>query len=113
MKKRALLAAVVMGLAIALLAVRGYAGDPTHDPKIQERFERQQMRIDQGVKTGTLTKDEAALVQDNLNKIKADEAQLKAAGKLTDKEKARIMKKLDLNSKMIMKEKHNAIRQIE
>jgi uncharacterized protein HemX len=113
MKKRVLLAAVVMGLAIALLAVGGYAGDPTHDPNIQKRFDKQQMRINDGVRTGKLTKDEAALVQDNLDRIKADEAQLKAAGKLTGKEKERINKKLDMNGKMISKEKQNAIKRIE
>jgi len=113
MKKRVILAAVAMAMAIALSAVGSYAADTTHDPNIQKRFEKQQMRIDEGVRTGKLTKDEAALVQDNLDRIKADEAQLKAAGKLTPKEKNRIEHKLDLNSKMIMKQKRNAIKHIE
>jgi hypothetical protein len=113
MKKRVLLAAVVMGLTIALLAARGYAADATHDPNIQKRFEHQQKRINDGLASGQLTRDEAALVQDNLNRIMADEAQLKAAGKLTPKEKARIEHKLDMNSDMIYKEKHNAIRRID
>lgn len=114
MKKRVLLTAVVMGMAIVLLVSRGYAAnDPSHDPKIVEMIENQQMRIDQGVKKGQLTKDEAALVQGNLDRIKADEAQLKAAGKLTEKEKTRIIKKLDQNSKMIHQERGNVIRQID
>lgn len=113
MKKRALLVAVVMGLAVVLLTAGVYAGDKTHDPNIQKRFESQQKRIDQGVASGQLTKDEAALVQDNLNRIMADEAKLKAAAQLTDKEKARINKKLDQNSDMITREKHNVIKRID
>jgi len=78
-----------------------------------ERLHHQQQRIDNGVKKGLLTKDEAALVQDNLDRIKAEEEELKAAGKLTVKEKKRLHHKLDLNSTMIKKEKKNAIRYIE
>ncbi len=113
MKGRVSFAAVVMGLAIALLTVGAYAADALHDPGIQKRFEHQQKRIDQGIASGQLTKDEAALVQDNLNRIMADEARLKAAGKLTPKEKARLEHKLDLNSDMIYREKHNVIKRID
>jgi hypothetical protein len=113
MKKRVLLASIVMGLAIVLLAAGGYAADATHDPGIQKRFVNQQKRIDNGIASRQLTQEEAAIVQDNLNRIMADEAQLKAAGKLTPKEKARIEQKLDLNSEMIIREKHNAIRRLD
>jgi polyhydroxyalkanoate synthesis regulator phasin len=82
-------------------------------PGIVERFEHQQKRIDDGVKKGSLTTEEAALVQDNLNRIKADEAKLKADGKLTPKEKESLNHKLDLNGQMIKKEKKNAIKHID
>jgi len=110
------LAVVMVGLPMVLFSAGAYASDPdhkTHDPKIVERFEHQQKRIDDGVKKGSLTTEEAALVQDNLNRIKAEEAKLKAAGQLTPKEKESLSHKLDLNSEMIKKEKKNAIRHIE
>jgi hypothetical protein len=114
MKKRPFYSAVAAVVGIVLLSVGAFAAnDPTHDPNIVARFERQQMRIDQGVKSGTLTKDEAALVQDNLNRIKAEEAKLKAAGQLTPKAKESLNKKLDLNSKMIDSQKKNAIKRID
>lgn len=108
---------VLVGLPLVLLGPGAFAkdagNDPFHDPKIVERFERQQQRIDNGLKKGLLTKDEAVMVQGNLDRIKAEEAKLKAAGQLTLKEKKSLNHKLDLNSKMIESEKKNAIRQIE
>ena len=117
-KQLSFLAVVMVGLPMVLFSAGTYASEPDHNPKTQdpnivERFEHQQKRIDEGVKTGSLTTEEAALVQDNLNRIKADEAKLKADGKLTPKERESSNHKLDLNSQMIKKEKHNAIRHIE
>jgi polyhydroxyalkanoate synthesis regulator phasin len=117
-KQLSFLAVVMVGLPMVLFSAGAYASDPdhnplTHDPKIVERFEHQQKRIDDGVKKGSLTTEEAALVQGNLDRIKADEEKLKAAGQLTPKEKERLEHKLDLNSEMIKKEKHNEIKHIE
>jgi polyhydroxyalkanoate synthesis regulator phasin len=115
-KQLSFLAVVMVGLPMVLFSAGAYASDPdhkTHDPKIVERFEHQQKRIDDGVKKGSLTTEEAALVQDNLNRIKAEEAKLKDAGQLTPKEKESLNHKLDLNSEMIKKEKQNVIRHID
>src|SRR5580765_354914 len=81
-KPLSLLAVVIVGLPLVLFNAGAYASDPNYKPLV-ERFEHQQERIDDGVKKGSLTTEEAALVQDNLNRIKADEAKLKAAGQLT------------------------------
>lgn len=117
MRRRLVCLALVVGLPLLFFGPGAFAeerkNDPFHDPKIVERFERQQQRIDHGVKKGMLTKDEAALVQDNLNRIKDEEAKLKAAGQLTPKAKASLMHKLDLNSKMISAETKNAIKRID
>lgn len=114
MKKQLPFFAVLMGLAMVQLSTGAYAAnDPAHDPIITERFERQQMRIDEGIKNGSLTKEEAAAVQDNLNRIKAEETQLKTAGQLTEKAKESLMHKLDQNSKMIDSEKKNTIMRID
>jgi polyhydroxyalkanoate synthesis regulator phasin len=115
-KQLSFLAVVMVGLPMVLFNAGAYASEPdhkTHDPGIMERFEHQQKRIDDGVKKGSLTTEEAALVQDNLNRIKADEARLKADGKLTPKEKESLNHKLDLNGQMIKKEKKNAIKHID
>ena len=113
MKKQLSFIVVMMGLSIVLFSAGAYANDPAHDPGIVERFGKQQMRIDAGVKKGSLTKEEAAAVQDNLNRIKDEEAKLKAAGQLTVKAKESLNHKLDLNSKMIESEKKNTILRID
>ena len=118
MKKQMSFLAVMVGLPMVLFSAGAYAADPvvkpvTHDPQIMERFANQQRRIDDGVKKGTLTKDEAALVQDNLNRIKDKEAKLAADGKLTPEEKKILNDKLDMNGEMIKSQKKNAIRRID
>lgn len=113
--KKGIVAAVVAAALTAMMfgSVVYAANDASHDPGIVARFERQQMRIDQAVKTGNLTKEEAAMVQNNLDRIKAEEAKLKAAGQLTPKAKADLNKKLDMNSKMIEAQRKNAIKRID
>ncbi len=90
MKKRLSVLAVLVGLAMVLVSAGVYAAEPahkplTHDPRVVEKIENHQKRIDEGVKKGTLTSEESALVQDNLNRIKAEEAKLKAAGELRER----------------------------
>ena len=112
-KQLSFLAVVMVGLPMVLFSAGAYASEPDHKLGIEQRFENQQKRIDDGVKKGSLTTEEAALVQDNLNRIKADAAKLKADGKFTPKEKESLNHKLDLNGQMIKKEKKNAIKHIE
>jgi hypothetical protein len=113
MKKKGTWALLGLGLLFALLMVfDAYAGN-TKDPGIQTRIEEQQKRIDQGIASGQLTRGEAEVVQDNLNRIKAAEARMKADGSLTPKERRRLELRLNRNSKMIYKEKHNPIKRIE
>ena len=85
---------------------------PMKDTHLQNRFENQQERIDKGVLSGALTKDEAKILQGNLDKIKAEEASLKKAGKLTDQEKKRIEKMLDQNSNMIKDKATNPVNRL-
>ena len=82
------------------------------DAHLQSKFEHQQQRIDRGVISGTLTKDEAKIVQDNLNNIKAEEARLKKEGKLTTEEKKRLEKMLDQNSDMIRDKARNPVKRM-
>jgi len=79
---------------------------------LQDRFENQQERIDKGVISGTLTKDEAKIVQDNLNKIKAEEARLTKEKKFSTEDKTRLDKMLDQNSDMIQDKKKNPVKKM-
>lgn len=75
--------------------------------EVTHRFENQQKRIDQGVKSGALTKEEAAKLQDNLNKAKAKYAELTKDGKFTQAEEEKMHEMLDKDGKIIDSKKHN------
>lgn len=70
-------------------------------PEITHRFENQQKRIDQGVKSGALTKQEAVTLQENLSKAKAKHAELTKDGKFTAAEEEKMHDMLNKDSKMI------------
>lgn len=78
-------------------------------PYMEWRFANQQKRIDEGIKSGALTRDEAKIVQDNLNHVQQEEKRLVGEGKLTDEERTRLHKMLDQNSEMIYGKKHNPV----
>ena len=94
----------VTGLALALAAP---AFAQTATPGIDKRERNQQRRIDQGVKSGELTKGEAARLEKEQGKIRAEEAAMKADGKVTKEERKELHKDLNKASKDIARAKHN------
>jgi len=81
-------------------------------PQIQQRVANQQKRIDEKVKTGALTRDEAKILLDNLNYIQQEDKRLTAAGKFTQADKERLHKMLDQNSRMIDDKKSNPAKKL-
>ncbi len=81
-------------------------------PYMEWRLANQQKRIDEVIKSGALTQDEAKILQDNLNHIQQEEKSLAAAWKLTHQERMRLIKMLDQNSKMIEDLKKNPVRKL-
>jgi hypothetical protein len=98
---------IALGISVAtvLMASALYAG--TDDPRIQQREQNQEKRIDQGVKSGELTPGEAGRLERQQTKIKQDEARMKSDGKLTKKERRKLTKEQNKASKNIAKKKHN------
>jgi polyhydroxyalkanoate synthesis regulator phasin len=78
-------------------------------PYMEWRFTNQQKRINEGIKSGALTRDEAKILQDNLNHVQQEEKRLAAGGKLTQEERDRLHKILDQNSRMIDDKKKNPV----
>lgn len=109
--KKILAIGLMAGIILVMVAGSVFAGN-TYDPVINDRIAEQQKRIDEGIASGQLSSAEADILQDNLNWIKAEDTRLKADGKLTPKERARLNKMLDRNSNMIYKKKHNPIRRL-
>jgi len=78
---------------------------PFTRPEVTHRFENQQQRIDQGVKSGALNKQEAATLQENLSKAKAKYAELTKDGKFSPAEEEKMNDLLDKDSKLIESKK--------
>lgn len=93
--------------ALALLSGVVYAGN-TNDPVAQRREQRQEKRIDQGVKSGELNPREAGRLEREQARIKQDEERMKADGKLTPQERRKLNREQNRASRHIYKEKHDA-----
>jgi hypothetical protein len=78
--------------------------------QVNKRVRNQRARINQGLKNGTLTQQQAAQLRANDNAIKAQEhADVKAnGGYLTKGEQKQLNQELNANSKLIYDEKHPA-----
>jgi hypothetical protein len=94
-------AAVIAAFAFPALA------QTTSTPRIDQRQQNQQQRIDQGVKSGQLNQKEAARLEKGQARIQKMEDKAVADGKVTAKERARIEKAQDRESKRIYREKHD------
>jgi hypothetical protein len=77
---------------------------------IDHRIASLQRRIDQGIISGELTRDEARILQDNLNYIQREEARLKGDRSPTNEERERLHRMLDQNSDIIFDKKNNPVR---
>lgn len=102
MRKR-IVVALIVGVAFILGAACVDAGE------IGDRISEQQRRIDQGIASGKLNRQEADVLQDNLNWIKATAARLKADGRLNPAERGKLDAMLDKNDRMITDRKRNPI----
>ena len=94
---------VAMIAAFAFPAFAQIAGTP----RIDERQQEQQQRIDQGVRSGDITKKEAAHLRKQQAKIRQMERRAMADGRMSIKEKAQIELAQDKESLRIAKQKHN------
>jgi polyhydroxyalkanoate synthesis regulator phasin len=95
--------ALIVGVAFILGAACVYAGE------IGDRINEQQHRIDQGIASGKLTRQEADVLQDNLNWIKTTAGRLREDGRLNPAERGKLDAMLDKNDRMITDRKRNPI----
>ena len=78
-----------------------------HAARADKRQNNQRQRIQQGVKSGELTKGEATRLRKQQRNIHRMENKAESDGTVTAKEKARIEKAQDRASKNIYRKKHN------
>lgn len=86
-------------------------GNPVTEnaPYLEWRFANQPKRINEGIKSGALTRDEAKILLDNISHAQQEQKRLARDGKLTEEERTRLHKMLDQNSKMIDDKKSNPV----
>ncbi len=96
----------------ALLAGGSLVAQETTTPKrerqVERRADRQQKRIDQGVKNGSLTPKEAANTERHEAKLQKDISKAEADGKITKKEQKQLNREENRDSRRIYRKKHNA-----
>ncbi len=97
------------GLVVGLMAMTGLpaAAQNVNDPGIQDREYRQQERIQHGINSGQLTPGEAAHLERQQCRIRSTEDAMKANGRLTRAERARLAHMQDHADQDISRLKHN------
>lgn len=97
---------LTMVLAMAVLtAVVASAGTTT--PRVDRRQAKQHARIAQGVRSGELTRGEAARLRSGQRQIRRMEHRAKSDGVVTPGERARLTRAQNHESRAIRRLKHN------
>ena len=102
--KRLVTLMIAAGLASSISPV--LAGDQ----KVSKRQHKEQVRINQGVKSGQLTGKERTRLQNEENLIKIEHAQAMSDGKMTKRERTDIRHDQNRLNKDIKHKKHNVKR---
>ncbi len=97
--------AVVITVALALLT--GTVGAETHAPRIQQRENRQQQRIEQGEQSGSLTRSESARLEAQQVKISRDEQQMASDGNLSTAERKKLTREQNRANRAVYRKQHN------
>lgn len=97
------LAAVAVFAAVSLPAL----AQVHSTPRIDQRQESQERRIEQGVRSGQLNRREAARLRAELREIRRMERRAAADGRITFRERERIEYAQDRLSRQINRERHD------
>ena len=96
-------------LAVLVLAVplTSFA-QSRHAQPLNQRQANLERRIDQGVRSGALTRHEAARLYRDQRKLQAMVYRAKADGRVTTRERARLERAMERQSRRIFQQKHDA-----
>jgi hypothetical protein len=94
--------------ALSLIAGAAVVADAgTHTQGVNHRQRHQQRRIVRGVRSGELTRGETRRLERNARGIRRDERRARADGDVTARERARLRRELNHESRHIYRAKHN------
>ncbi len=98
-------AAAIIAAQLMVLPMLGLAQDGRG---INERERHQQQRIRQGIRSGELTRAEAARLEAQRARIRRDEARARrSGGEFTRRERLRIQRELNHSSRNIRRQNHD------
>lgn len=85
-----------------------YAESGTHTPGVKARQHNQSQRINQGVHSGELTRDETQDLREDKRAIRQQKRTAKSDGTVTIEERKDLHKSLNESSQNIYEEKHDS-----
>lgn len=98
---------ILGGLLMAAMAVTSIANAQTHTPVINYRQHNQERRINKGVRSGELTRNETRHLRNNEQKIRAEKRTAMADGRMNRYERRHIRRQQSRLSNKIYRDKHN------
>jgi len=102
--------AAALATALLLASSGAFAADAT--PRAHQRQQRQQHRIEQGRRGGSLTRREAMRLRRGHMNIRREIARARADGVVTRAERARIARMQNMESRRIWRQRHDRQRTI-
>ena len=96
------------GLLIAALAFTSMAQAQTHTPVVTERQHSQNRRINQGVRSGELTRNEARHLRADERHISRDKRMARANGHVSRTQRQHLRREENRTSRAIYRDKHNS-----
>jgi hypothetical protein len=94
-------------LSVMFVLALGITVPAQTTPSVDRREHRQQRRIHQGVRSGSLTRREAARMERQQARTRRLEAKAKSDGKVTARERARLQHRENRTSRHIYRQKHD------
>jgi hypothetical protein len=104
---RALLVVLLAGVTVSAAQEQPAANPQTKTPVITKRQANQRARIRQGVRSGELTRGEAARLRAKERKIQAEKKAAKSDGTVTQGERRHLKREENRTSRQIYRLKHN------
>jgi hypothetical protein len=93
--------------ALTIPAFAQVPANPGATPRIEQRLDNQERRIEQGEQSGALTTREAGRMEARQAKTEADLAAAKSDGKVTSAERQHLRREENRNSRAIYRQKHD------
>lgn len=93
-------------LSFTAMTLPAFAQEAT--PRVDQRLDNQEKRIDAGEASGRLTDREANRLEARHEKVESDVAAAKSDGTVTRQERVQLHQEVNRNSRAIYRQKHDA-----